>query len=123
MSEELKAAVERFEALVRALTSDNRRDVAEFRAETKARFEGVEQRLEGVDQRLEGVDQRLEGVDQRLDAVEQRGDELLVLMRQIQSSQVSMSSALAQAVTQLALSRDLDKRVERLEAAVFPSKH
>ncbi|MHB8874000.1 MAG: hypothetical protein ACYC8T_09975 [Myxococcaceae bacterium] len=108
-AKDAKEAVERLEALVRSLTGETRRDVAETRREV------AELRAE--------VGGRFEGVEKRLATAEERGDDLLVVMRQIQSSQVAMSSALTQAVTQLALSRDLDKRVERLEAAVFPSKH
>ena len=49
-----------------------RQELAEFRVETQANFERVDQHLEAIDQRFEQVDQRFDQVDQRFDQVDQR---------------------------------------------------
>jgi outer membrane murein-binding lipoprotein Lpp len=49
--------------------------------------------------------------------------ELFVLINQIQVSTTSLASAVGLAMTELAIARGLERRVDRLEAAVFPSKH
>ena len=49
-------------------------DFEEFRDETRARFDGIDQRFDGIDQRFDGIDQRLDGIDQRLDGIDQRFD-------------------------------------------------
>jgi len=42
-------------------------DFEEFRDETRARFDGVDQRFDGIDQRFDGIDQRFDVIEQRLD--------------------------------------------------------
>lgn len=44
-------------------------------------------------------------------------------IRQLQSDQSTLASAVSMAVSQLALAQTILKRLDRLEAAVFPAKH
>jgi hypothetical protein len=49
--------------------------------------------------------------------------ELVSSVRQLQSDQAHLAAAVSVAVSQLALAQSIIKRLERIEAAVFPAKH
>ena len=68
-------------------------DFEEFRDESRARFDAIDQRFDGTDQRLDGIDQRLDEhqqrfdtVDNRLDNIENRLDENIRLTRSIRGA-------------------------------------
>jgi chromosome segregation ATPase len=66
-----------FEQIDRRLTTLEQ-DLREFRSETSARFDRLEERFDGIEQRL---GQRLDGIEprigQRIDGIEQRIDRLM----------------------------------------------
>ena len=49
--------------------------------------------------------------------------EMLTLIKQLHVANTSLASSVGLAMSELAVSRSLERRVDRLEAAVFPSKH
>ena len=49
--------------------------------------------------------------------------ELVTSVSRLQSDQAHLASAVSIAVSQLALAQSIIKRLERIEAAVFPAKH
>ena len=51
-------------------------EVREFRAETRANFERVDQRLGGLDSQMGGLDSRMDGLDTRMDGLDTRMDGL-----------------------------------------------
>ena len=65
-------------------------DLAEFRAETAARFEQVDARFEQVDRRFEQVDARFDGIDRRFDRVDERLGVLEVRSRDLSSDMSDM---------------------------------
>ncbi|HOR86946.1 MAG TPA: hypothetical protein PLL98_10740 [Bacillota bacterium] len=46
-------------------------EFADFRKETRERFDGIDNRFDGIDNRFEGIDNRLDGIDRRLAFIEQ----------------------------------------------------
>lgn len=76
-----------------------------------------------VDKRLENVEETVESHTKTLEDHTTSLDEILALVKQIQATQGALASSVGLAMTELAVSRQLEKRVERLEAAVFPPKH
>ena len=57
--------------------------------------------------------------DKRLKRVEDAIDEVLTAVKGIQITQTALTNALTSTLSELALSRKLEGRVERLESAVF----
>jgi monoamine oxidase len=53
-----------------------RRDLAEWRVETEARFTEIDARFEAVDARFDAVDGRLDEMDRRLDRMDARLDRM-----------------------------------------------
>lgn len=49
--------------------------------------------------------------------------EFIKVLNQVQATTSSLASSVGLAMSELAISRALERRVDRLEAAVFPSKH
>ena len=49
-------------------------EFADFRKETRERFDGIDNRFDGIDNRFEGIDNRLDGIDNRLDGIDNRLD-------------------------------------------------
>ena len=47
-------------------------EFADFRKETRERFDGIDNRFDGIDNRFEGIDNRLDGIDNRLDGIDRR---------------------------------------------------
>jgi len=49
-------------------------EFADFRKETRERFDGIDNRFDGIDNRFEGIDNRFDGIDNRLDGIDNRFD-------------------------------------------------
>ena len=76
-----------------------------------------------MDRRLERVEETVDGNTSVLEVHSTSLDEILAVVKQIQVTQGALASSVGLAMTELAIARSLEKRVERLEAAVFPPKH
>ena len=50
-------------------------------------------------------------------------DEMITLIKQLHVANTSLASSVGLAMSELAVARSLERRVDRLEAAVFPPKH
>jgi hypothetical protein len=60
---------------------------------------------------------------QLLEQVLKSQHEMLSLIKQLHVANTSLASSVGLAMSELAVARSLERRVDRLEAAVFPSKH
>ena len=66
---------------------------------------------------------RLDHHDRMFEEVMKSLTEIQSSMRQLQVSITTLASSVGLAMTELAVSRTLERRIERFEAAVFPPKH
>jgi predicted RNase H-like nuclease (RuvC/YqgF family) len=53
--------------------------LAEFRTETLARFDAIDNQFQAIDHRFEAIDHRFDGLDSRFDGLESKVDRLLGL--------------------------------------------
>lgn len=77
----------------------------------------------GIDKRVASVEKNLAENTRTLESTTKTLDEILAAVTQIQNTQSALASSVGLAMTELAIARTLERRVERLEAAVFPPKH
>jgi hypothetical protein len=69
------------------------------------------------------TDDRLAHHSELLEQLAKGQEELLTTVKQLQVATSSLASSVGLAMTELATARSLERRVEKLEAAVFPPKH
>jgi hypothetical protein len=65
------------------------------------------------------TDRGLASHDKRMKRVEDSLDKVLTSLKHIQITQTALTNALTSTLSEIALSRKLEGRVERLESAVF----
>lgn len=73
--------------------------------------------------RLTGAEDRLDHQSRVLEQLVRGQGELLASLQQLQVATTSLASSVGLAMSELATARSLERRIERLEAAVFPPKH
>lgn len=101
MSDEIRKAVEKVEKLVKALAGD----------------------LGDVKREVRDLGKRVGSNEKLLELLIEDRKQTDASLRQMANSQSSMASAVSQALAQLTLAQSLERRVEKLEAMVFPAKH
>ena len=72
---------------------------------------------------MRSAEARLDHQSELLEQLAKGQDELLGVVKQLQVATSSLASSVGLAMTELATARSLEKRIERLESAVFVSKH
>ncbi len=73
--------------------------------------------------RADAVGATLERHSQLFEQLLETQTEMMKMLNQVQVTTTSLASSVGLAMSELAVSRALERRVERLEAAVFPPKH
>lgn len=108
MQDELRRAIEKtdksvdkIEKLIRALAGD----------------------IGDVKREVRDLGKRVGATEKLLELLAESRKDADSALREMAASQSSMASAAGQALAQLSLAQSLEKRVERLEAMVFPPKH
>lgn len=101
MDDEVKAALAKVEHLVTVLAGD----------------------VGAIGRKLAEHDQLFASQGRMLEQLVQSRAETDSALRAMSAAQASMASAVSQALAQLTITQSFEKRLERLEATVFPSKH
>ena len=101
MDDDLKAALAKVEHLVTVLAQD----------------------VGAIGRKLAQHDHQFESQGRMLEQLVQSRAETDSALRSMAGAQTAMASAVSQALAQLTITQSFEKRLERLEATVFPSKH
>jgi hypothetical protein len=101
MDDEVKAALSKIEHLVTVLAGD----------------------VGSIGRKLSEHDQQFASQTRMLEQLVQSRADTDSALRAMAASQASLASAVGQALAQLTIAQSFEKRLERLEATVFPSKH
>jgi hypothetical protein len=101
MDDEVRAAIEKVEHLVKVLAGD----------------------VGDIGRKLVEHDQLFAAHGRMLEQLVQSRAETDSALRAMSTAQASMASAVSQALAQLTITSSFEKRLERLESTVFPSKH